>query len=353
MRYIAATFAALALAAPSFAGELTWGVSTVAGIDTNPAGYSDADAQGLGWSQLSVGWENPGERGRTSLAYKGSFYSFVPNTDWTAHQHGGEISWSRRVSEKVLFGAEGGARINLNRPAYEAFDYHELSVGGFARFASAWPVRLSLTHTSRSYGNSPEFDYGQYDIDASVTHTFPTRTSVKLSGELASRDYAQVTYLDLLGSGEAPTSWRWQLSGRLGQGLTESLGLKVTGWLARGEGQSRWRDDYWQVMEDPLANSGIGGTAQLSWLAPLGVTVRGYTNAERREESYVDSEGYDALRLDRRFRVGTALEGVLPWVAGGRAFSWTIDMGATVQRSDDALYSYERFSAIAGLGYRW
>lgn len=336
------------------AGELSWEVNTVGGYDTNPAGFAGSQAQGMGWTQAKIGWDTKTDEGRFSLDYTGSVYSFVPQSDWTAHQHAISATYAEQWTDDVLLGMNGEVGGNWNRPAYSAYSYYEIRWNGWARSSiGQWPVEANVEVGSRSYPESETFDFRKIGLDFSTRHQWPSHTTLILNAGYAARSYPTATIDDLIAGRTRGSSYQYHAGAVLGQGLTEKTGLRVSGWTAKGEGESRWREDYWQVLDDPLARTGFGGRLQLSWLAPAALTMRTYLGGGRLTEQYVTAEGDHARRLDRLAEAGIVVEGLLPWTAAERVFSWSLDLNATRQASDDPDYAYDRLSVMFGLKYAW
>lgn len=345
-----------ALLAPAAvaAGELSWQVQTIGGYDTNPAGFAGSQAQGVGWTQMKLGWDRPTDEGKLSLAYTGSVYSFVPESDWTAHQHTVSASYSDYRAHGFLLGMSGEVSGNWNRPAYSAYSYYELGWSGWMRSSTgAWPVEARMELGSRAYPESGAFDFRKIAFEFSARHQWQTRTTLMLNAGYTTRSYSNTTIDDLLAGRTQGSSYQYQTSALVGQGLTEKTGLRLSGWAVKGDGESRWREDYWQVLDDPLARTGFGGRIQLSWLAPAALTARGYVGGQRLREKYVTVEGNHSDRLDRFGEAGVIVEGLLPWTAAGRVFSWSLELNAARQTSDDTQYVYERVAAMVGIKYAW
>ena len=149
------------------------------------------------------------------------------------------------------------------------------------------------------------------------------------------------------------TSRRVRGTAFVSQGLTESTGLRLSGWVQDGNGRSRWTDDYWDVLDDPLGRTGFGARMQFSVLAPAGATVRFYAGGERVDIAYVTADGAYGTRSDGSLTTGILAEGLLPWSAGGRYIRWNAEVGAERRSSDDSNYSFQKLKTTFGLRYAW
>jgi|GEM_PF-1206443 len=348
--------AVLALPVSVFAGGVSWEIRTLGGYDSNPAGYAGSGAQGVGWTQVTLGWSSPTKSGdgKYSLTYTGSVYSFVPESDWSAHQHKVSAQYTGRTGDGLVLGASAAVAGNWNHPTFSAYSYHEFLGSGWLRTSAAkWPFEAQIKLSSRTYPESPAFDFRQVAFELSGRHQWPTRTTLRMSASYMARTYPTTTIDDLIAGRTQGSSNQYYASALLSQGLTEKTGLRLTSWLAKGKGESRWREDYWQVLDDPLAATGFGGRAQVSCLAPAGTILRPYVGGQWLRQAYVTSAGEHDERTDRLGEAGLVLEGLLPWTAAGRSFSWSLELNGTDQRSDDPDYAYRRLTAMFGLKYAW
>lgn len=337
-----------------FSGQFSWELNTLGGYDSNPAGFAGSAAQALGWTKVKLGWETPTDEGNVSLGYAGSVYSFVPESDWTAHQHAATLGYSGTWSGDLLVGTSGQVSGNWNRPAYSAYSYHEFNWTGWARSKiGEWPYEARIELGSRTYPESGEFDFRKIGLEVSTRHQWPTRTNLIVTAGYNARSYPTATIDDLIAGRTQGSSYQYLASAAFAQGLTEKTGLRLSGWAVTGDGESRWREDYWQVLDDPLARTGLGGTAQLSWLAPGALTVRSYVGGHRVRETYVRADGLHSERHDRLGEAGLVIEGLLPWTAAGRIISWSLDLNAVTHGSDDPAYSYDRAAVMLGVKYAW
>ena len=344
----------LAVSGTAAAGTLNWGIITSTGFQSNPTGTSDADAQGLGWTQFNIRWIEPESWGSLSIKYAGSAYAYVPRTQWAAHRHIGQVGLLKAVTPAVTAGSILRFSASRNHTDYTSYDYNE-TTGRIWLRGRLTPFRYNLNarYDIRRFSNSPEFNYDQTSFSGSISRSWQTRTSAKLTATFRAREYAELTIDDIANGREQGTSRQFMLSGRVSQNVDSATGLKLTGWYARGTGTSRWQDDYWLYMDDPLARSGYGGRIQVSHLIPAGITARLYTGGSWNEDSYVDSEGYDAIRRDKVGEAGIIIEGMLPWAAASRAFSWSLEGTGTIQRSSDPYYDCNELSIMAGIEYNW
>ncbi len=337
----------------SFASDISWRIVGGGGYDTNPAGYAVNDPQTLGWTQLDVEWSERVDPGVFAVHYSGNGYSFVPNGSWSAHEHTIGTRYSDQSLQQISWEISAQAKGSWNHPDYEAYSFRELGVNGSITYIARVPVSFTYDATVREYTSSPEFNYHQHVITGATRHSFATRTAVGVSGEFAYRVYTTRTLDDLFVDNGGSTSHQYRATGFVSQNIAETVGIRLLGYAQLGSGNNRWRDDYWQVLGDPLATSGFGGRLQLSWLAPFSVTLRPYLAFDRTNETYVNELGYDSERLDRRVSGGTIVESSLPWLVADRLVRFTVDAGAKRQRSSDPLYTYEQISVLFGLRYAW
>lgn len=337
----------------TFASDVSWRIIGGGGYDTNPAGYSVDDPQALGWTQLDVEWSERISQGVMAISYSGNGYSFVPNSTWSAHEHAVGVRYASQSSHSFSWSIGAEARSSWNHPDFAAYSFRELGAKSSITFVTQLPVSLSYEATIRDYGNSPEFNYHQHGITGATRHSFATRTAVGMSAGFTYRTYTTQTLDDLYFGVDHSTGRRLRVAGFVSQNIVETTGIRLSGYAQSGSGNNRWRDDYWQVLGDPLASTGFGGRLQVSWLAPFNLTLRPYLSFDRVEETYVDEIGSDAERLDRRVSGGTVIEGNLAWLVADRLVGFTIDAGAKRQRSSDPLYTHEQFSVLFGIRYAW
>ncbi len=336
------------------AGELTGQVSIGGGYDTNPAGYYSIDPQALGWTRLALDWRSAFDRGTAAIEYRGNAYSFVPQSSWSAHGHALDASWSETTLSglKREFGV--GGQGNWNDPIYAAYTYRELSsFGGVKASVGNSPVELAVRIRRRWYPESPEFDHRQLSLAANARRSLPTRTTIGVGADIMGRTYTTQTSEDIYAGIESATSRRVRGTAFVSQGLTESTGLRLSGWVQDGNGRSRWTDDYWDVLDDPLGRTGFGARMQFSVLAPAGATVRFYAGGERVDIAYVTADGAYGTRSDGSLTTGILAEGLLPWSAGGRYIRWNAEVGAERRSSDDSNYSFQKLKTTFGLRYAW
>jgi hypothetical protein len=337
----------------SFGSDVSWKIVGGGGYDTNPAGYAVNDPQALGWSQLDVEWSDRVDQGMFEAFYSGNGYSFIPNGAWSAHEHTVGARYTDQSLQSFSWQIGAHATGSWNHPDYEAYSFREFGGNGSITLAKRVPMSLTYDATVRQYGTSPEFNYHQHELTGATRYSFSTRTVLGLSGKFAYRVYTTQTLDDLRIGNDGSTSRQTRITGFVSQNIVETVGIRVLGYVQSGTGANRWRDDYWQVLGDPLATSGFGGRVQLSWLAPFNLTLRPYLALDRVDETYVDDLGYDANRQDRRVSGGTIVEGSLPWLVADRLVSFTVDASTKRQRSSDPLYSYEQFSLLFGFRYAW
>jgi hypothetical protein len=355
MNTLMTTLACLALiVGESLASDLRWTLSSGGGFDSNPAGYDQADMQALGWSKLNTRWSKDLESGSVRIAYDGIGYSYLPESAWSGHRHGLTATYQSAVSSDFRYDLGTTVAGSWNHPDFTAHSYREIE--GHAATLSkhaGWNAVTKLKLGVRSYPESPEFDYRHVTLSATARRSFVTRTTIGGGVEFASRLYTTQTIEDTFDGILNARSSRYRVDGFLGQGLTTATGIKFSLYAENGNGRSRWRDDYWQVLDDPLATSGIGGRIQLSWLAPAGLTIRTYGELDALDESYIASDGAYARRDDDRLGGGVSMQGILPWFTGSNSTSFTVGVETERNWSTDASYSYEQLSVMAGLMYAW
>lgn len=337
------------------AGGVTGSVRVGGGYDSNPSALATGTTEVIGWTQAQVGWRAAKQGGIISVGYTGGAYSFLPESDWSAHRHALDVAYTalKRGDEPTF---EAGASIagTWNHPTYRAYSTHD-----FAAFASVggnvglWPAKARCDYTIQDYPSSSDFDHADLAITVTGRRRWPTRTSLWLTASYTDRSYTTRTLDDVAAGRTNPGSRLGEIDVALSQGLTAITGLRVSGFARQGAGRSRWRSDYWLVLDDPLATSGAGGRAQVSVLGPARLTFRGYVGGQRVSVAYVSADGLDAERTDGQVQGGVIVEGTLPWMPASHSINWSAEFCRTHQSSSDANFSHRRTAAMLSLSYAW
>ncbi len=339
-----------AVQAGSFSGE----IRTLGGYDSNPSGYTGGEAQGLGVTQAKLSWRAPfgDASGAFGLTYLGNLSAFAPRSEWTAHSHEVSGTFSRDLEDNLIAGFRGGAGGNWNRPSYDAYSYREFFGEGWAQTElDGWPVYASLAGNYRNYPASPSFDFREFTLTAYTSRYWATRTTFRLTFSAAERTYITQTIEDFFAGQTNAMSSQFQISALASQGLTDRSGLRFSGWVVSGSGRTRWRDDYLEAMDDPLATRGAGGRVQFSVLAPLSLTFRTYVGAQRTTQAYVTQTGDYGDHTDTIGEAGVVLEGKLPQASS--RLSWSMELNTQRRTSNDPTYAFDRTALTVGVKYAW
>ncbi|HRS94563.1 MAG TPA: hypothetical protein P5179_04750 [Candidatus Latescibacteria bacterium] len=339
-----------AVQAGSFSGE----IRTLGGYDSNPSGYTGGEAQGLGATQAKLTWRVPlgDASGDFRVTYLGNLSAFTPRSEWTAHSHELSGAFSQDLEDNLNVGFRGGAGGNWNRPAYDAYSYREFFGEGWAQTElDGWPVYASLAGNYRNYPASPSFDFREFTMTAYTSRYWATRTTFRLTFSATERTYITQTIEDFFAGQTNATSSQFQISALASQGLTDRSGLRFSGWALSGSGRTRWRDDYLEAMDDPLATRGVGGRVQFSVLAPLSLTFRTYLGGQRTTQAYITQTGEYGDHTDTIREAGVVLEGKLPRIS--TRLSWSTELNAQRRTSSDPTYAFDRAALTVGVKYAW
>jgi hypothetical protein len=354
MKPLLVVLTACLLSPIAWAGTITGQLQTVGGFDSNPAGYTGAEAQGVGSSQLQLGWRAPYSDGdgEVRLTYLGGVSAFAPQSDWTAHNHELRGAFNRKLDGDLRVGALASISGTWNRPAYEAYTYRQYSAEGWAQTKlDDIPLYASVEGVVRKFPESPAFDYREFSATTYTTRQWDTRTTLRLTLKGTGRTYTTQTLEDFFAGQTNATSSQFQVGVLVSQGLTDRTGLRLTAWGLRGSGETRLRDDYAASMDDPLAQRGAGGRIQLSTLAPAMMTFRTYVGAQSTTAAYITMLGDYGEHTDNVGEAGVILEGPAPWVTTASPLTWNIELNAQRQTSTDAIYTFNRASVMVGLKY--
>ncbi len=356
MKRILLIIASCALCSSATAGTFSGQVNVSGGFDANPTGYSGGEAQSIGSTTLELGWTSPvgGPAGSFSLNYSGAGSAFAPASDWTTHNHTLSAGYERGVTDILLVGLQGGVGGTWNRPAYDAYSCRQASGEFWAQaFLGPVPLFASVGGLVCKYPSSEEFNFRELTVSGFTSFQFPTRTTARLAVLRTGRTYTTQTLEDILAGIDKATSSQLQASVQLSQGLTDESGLMLSAWVLSGSGESRWRDDYAQAMDDPLSAGGMGGRLQFSTLAPAMMTFRTYAGFARTTTSYVDALSQYAERTDNVSELGAILEGPVPGLSQVSKLTWSAELNGRRQTSGDPLYTFNTASIVAGLRYAW
>ena len=243
-RRLAAIVLGVSLTASLAAAQFKAEAQLDALYDDNIFNSSSKIADKILLGSLGMGVDFGSDKSYTQLYYKGVISYFTTVTERTFSYHSTGIEYSRLFGENEQTLLMGGALYNLraNRDAYSYYDFGQFGIYGNLRHDFNDVVRARIGYNFRifDFRELGEFNYLEHYAFAQLTFMLPTRTTLILEGDLGSKTYSTAfVQVDSTGMGMGSrmvTESRIvprvvQLVGivRIGQGLTETTGLSVTG----------------------------------------------------------------------------------------------------------------------------
>ncbi len=195
---------------------------------------------------LGLGYDFESEQSYTQLYYRGvvSYFTTVKERTFSYHSTGIEYSRLMGQSDQSLLSLGAMYNLRANRDAYAYYDFGQIGLYGNFRHDFSDGVRGRIGYNFRlfDFRQLADFNYTEHYGFAQLTFMFPSRTTLILETDIGSKTYAsELVTVDSSGTGmgmgsRSVTESRIvprviQLVGivRIGQSLTESTGLSLTG----------------------------------------------------------------------------------------------------------------------------
>lgn len=320
--------------------------------DDNIFNTSSEIADKILLGSLGLGLDVGSDRSNLQLYYTGlfSYFTTVTERTFSYHSTGIEVSLISGDRDQTLL--TGGALYNLrvNREPYTYYDFGQVGLYANLRHDFSTAVRGRMGYNLRlfDFRELAEFNYLEHYAFGQLTFMFGSRTTLILEADLGSKRYSSpLVEVDSAGMGMGPGSVSvtesrivprvTQLMGilRIGQGLTESTGLSVTGQILHDiEKQSQYlSSDYGgisddEVFDDHYAYEGHQLDLVMTQMLTENTTLKalaGYQHRHYAGWTVFDEAGLEVIaddRLDERMTFSVRLSHYLEALDGELYVDW-------------------------------
>jgi hypothetical protein len=299
--------------------------------------------------QGAYNWDT--EASNTQAFYTGSLNYFALLPSRTFHMHSAGLTYSR------LFGEEGETVLNAgttfslrdNHEEYSVYDHYQMSLYGNLHGFLSENISMTGGYAFRSiaFAELKDFNYTEHYATPNVD-----------SSSLSYGNGARGKKIP-----EAAAPGVTQLIGtlRLGQGITEEMGLSLTAqYQLSVRKESRYltfsggvlTDD--ELFDDHYGYDGPLGSMMVTRMLPADIRVRASAQMQRR--LYGDRPAFDlsglqvsSERIDTRSVLSISAEKAFPDIG----MSLTLTFDHIVNSSNDAFYTYTNNALSARLSFAY
>ncbi|MDP6124126.1 MAG: hypothetical protein QGH20_00035 [Candidatus Latescibacteria bacterium] len=340
-------------------------ITTQAGIDTNPSGLANSSTEGVGTTALSLKHAVDAYRGTLLWNYRLDANGYAQNGSWSGHTHTLGARYTRSLASRLSYSGRAYLTYDLNTGTYADYDNQTLGLEASVRYPiAAWRLAAHVGLSRTTNNQSAALSNRTTELSGSISHTWDTRTTLRIESEWQTRSYESPALDWTLSDYNYDGSSQWSVWLRASQGLTKTVGTRLDLWHDRGIGDP-WRidpiSDAWLIEADPLASSTDGISTQLSWLGFGGLTYRLsgrylWLENSASEQQFVDPDLATGLepRSDQRAGLSASVDGLIPWwMLADKPLGWTAAVSHSRQTSTLPDYTWNRTAANLGLQYAW
>jgi hypothetical protein len=345
-------------------GQFSGGIQVGALIDDNVFNNYLQIADRVTEVSLQGAYDWDTESTNLQLFYTGmlDYFAHLPSRTFQVHTAGLAYSHALDEHEGALLNVGGDYALRDNRDEYAIYDHSQISLYGNLQWDVTDPLRLKGGYAFRTvaFAELQEFDYTEHVLFIQASTSLPTRTTFIVQGDLGFKTYATpnadtttTSYSRRQwGRREAETSTpgvtQLITTVRIGQGITETTGLSLTGQYQLSlDKESRYLTfDDGVVTDDEIFDDHYGFDGPLIGLTatqilPADVQIRATGSIQERQ--YSNRPAYDlagtlvaSQRIDTRGVLSLSVDKSFPSL-GLRA---SLVYDHINNASNDAYYSY-------------
>ena len=375
MRYARQPLLLLMLIPLAASGQLSGGLQVGTLFDDNVFNNYLQVADRVTEVSLQGAYDWDTESTNLQLFYTGmlDYFALLPSRTFQVHTVGLAYTHALDDDEGALFNIGGDYALRDNRDEYAIYDHTQISLYGNLQWQVADPLRLKGGYAFRAvaFSELQEFDYSEHMLFIQATTSLPTRTTFIAQADLGFKSYATPN-ADTTSTGYPRRQWGKRgvetsapgvtqliTTFRIGQGITETTGLSLTGQYQLSlDKESRYLSfDTGVVTDDEIFDDHYGFDGPLIGLTatqilPADFQIR--ASGSIQERRYSNRPAYDlagtltaSQRIDTRSVLSLALDKSFPSLGLRASLAYDFISNA----SNDAYYGYRNHAVSLWLSF--